>query len=70
MKYTAKTVKKLSILIIALFSILLFAGVSNVAYAGEKTKDEVESDLSQAVDEVLARLNLDSLQNLDRKSVV
>ena len=63
MKYTAKTVKKLSILIIALFSILLFAGVSNVAYAGEKTKDEVESDLSQAVDEVLARLNLDSLQS-------
>ena len=60
-----KTIVKLSVLVAVLFVAFLFwCGAKNVAYAGDKTKDEVQADLSKAVQEVLERLNLDALQNL------
>ena len=60
-----KTIVKLSVLVAVLFVAFLFwCGAKNVAYAGDKTKEEVQADLSKAVSEVLDRLNLDALQNL------
>lgn len=60
-----KTIAKLSVLMAVLFVVfLIWCGAKNVAYAGDKTKEEVQADLSKAVSEVLDRLNLDALQNL------
>ncbi|MBR4800136.1 MAG: stage III sporulation protein AE [Clostridia bacterium] len=56
------------VLLVVLLAVLIFCFLvdfENVAYAdsGKQTKESVDADLSKAIEEVIARLNINSIQN-------